>query len=188
MFVDESLRRGRPTQTDDSASLSDRRARARTRPDRRAAARPGRDVNVGEATRRAKLPPKTLRYYDEVGIVSPGRAPSGYREYTDADVHRLRFVQRARGLGFSVGDCRALLSLYVDEHRASREAKRVVEHQLETIDRKVAELESIRAVLQRLAADCDGDDRPDCPILDELGIHGDGAIDAFLDAPSASGR
>ena len=145
-------------------------------------------MNVGEAARRAKLPPKTLRYYDEIGIVSPARAASGYREYTEADVHRLRFVQRARGLGFSVGDCRALLSLYVDEHRASREAKRVVEHQLETIDRKVAELESIRAVLRRLAADCDGDDRPECPILDELGIDGDGTIDAFLDKPSASKR
>ena len=145
-------------------------------------------MNVGEAARRAKLPAKTLRYYDEIGIVSPGRAASGYREYTDADVHRLRFVQRARGLGFSIEDCRALLSLYVDEHRASREAKRVVEHQLETIDRKVAELESIRGVLRRLAADCDGDDRPECPILDELGIEGDGAIDAFLDEPRAPKR
>ena len=81
-----------------------------------------------------------------------------------------------------------MLSLYADEHRASREAKRVVEHQLETIDRKLAELESIRGVLQRLAADCDGDDRPECPILDELGIDGDGTIDAFLDEPRASKR
>ena len=83
-------------------------------------------------------------------------------------------------------DCRALLSLYADECRASREVKRVVEHQLETIDRKVAELESIRAVLQRLAAD--GDDRPECPILDELGIDGSGTIDAFLDEPHAPER
>ena len=81
-----------------------------------------------------------------------------------------------------------LLSLYADEDRASREVKRVVEHQLETIDRKVAELESIRGVLQRLAAGCDGDDRPRCPILDELGTDGDGAIDAFLDEPGAPGR
>ena len=142
-------------------------------------------MNVGEAARLAKLAPKTLRYYDEVGIVSPARGSSGYREYNDSDVHRLRFVQRARGLGFSVDDCRALLSLYADEHRASREAKRVVEHQLQTIDRKVAELESIRGVLRRLAADCDGDDRPECPILDELGSGGDGVIDTFLDEPRA---
>ena len=187
MFVDEPDGVP-PIQTDESASPPESHVRARSAPDRRTGARPGRDMNVGEAARLAKLAPKTLRYYDEVGIVSPARAPSGYREYTEADVHRLRFVQRARGLGFSVEDCRALLSLYVDEHRASREAKRVVEHQLETIDRKLAELESIRGVLQRLAADCDGDDRPECPILDELGSGGNGTIDAFLDEPHASER
>ncbi len=174
----------RPTRIDASARLP--RRRVRSRPERRGAARPEGGVNVGEAARHAKLAPKTLRYYDEVGLVSPARAPSGYRKYTDADVHRLRFVQRARGLGFSVEDCRALLSLYADEHRASREAKRVVEHQLEAIDRKLAELESIRGVLRRLAADCDGDDRPECPILDELGSGGKGSIDAFLDEPRAS--
>ena len=145
-------------------------------------------MNVGEAARRSKLPAKTLRYYDEIGIVSPARAASGYREYSESDVHRLRFLQRARGLGFPLEDCRMLLSLYADERRASREVKGIVEHQLETIDRKLAELESIRAVLRRLADGCDGDDRPDCPILDEFGTRGSGVIDALLDESPPEGR
>ncbi len=144
-------------------------------------------MNVGEAARRAKLPPKTLRYYDEIGIVSPARAVSGYREYSERDVHQLRFLQRARGLGFSLDDCRELLSLYNDEHRASREVKEIIEHQLETIERKLAELESIRGVLRRLADGCEGDDRPECPILEEFGVDGAGVIDAFLSEPSARG-
>ena len=113
--------------------------------------------------------------------MSPERAESGYRRYTEADVHLLRFVHRARGLGFPVEDCRVLLSLYTDEARASREVKRIARQQLVEIERRMRELESIRRVLGRLAAECDGDDRPNCPILDELGGDGRGAIDEFLD-------
>lgn len=137
-------------------------------------------MNVKEAARRSHLPPKTLRYYDEIGIVVPARLASGYREYGEPDVHRLRFLHRARGLGFSLDECRTLLSLYGDEHRTSREVKAVVEHQLGTVERKVRELESIRDVLRKLAADCEGDDRPECPILDEFSVGGGGLIDAFL--------
>ena len=144
-------------------------------------------MNVGEAARRSKLAPKTLRYYDEIGIVSPARSASGYREYSESDVHRLRFLQRARGVGFSLDDCRMLLSLYADGGRVSREVKGIVEHQLETIERKLVELESIRAVLRRLVDGCEGDDRPDCPILQEFGVRGSGVVDAPLDEPSPEG-
>ena len=125
-------------------------------------------MNIGEAAAAAGLPPKTLRYYDEVGLVVPGRSPSGYREYGARDVHRLRFLQRARGLGFSLEECRSLLSLYDDDTRASEDVKSIVEARVADIDRKLAELHSIRDVLSRLADDCQGDARPDCPILDEL--------------------
>lgn len=137
-------------------------------------------MNVGEAARRSGLAAKTLRYYDEIGLVTPARASSGYRQYSENDVHRLRFVHRARGLGFALEDCRVLLSLYSDERRASREVKRIAEQQLVEIDRRMRELDSIRQVLGRLAESCDGDDRAECPILDELGAEGAGAIDAFL--------
>ena len=131
-------------------------------------------VNIGEAAAAAGLPPKTLRYYDEVGLVVPARSASGYREYAERDVHRLRFLQRSRGLGFSLDECRSLLSLYDDDTRASEDVKSIVEARLRDIDRKLAELHSIRDVLARLARDCQGDARPDCPILDELA--GDAAI------------
>ena len=134
-------------------------------------------MNVGEAARRSGLPSKTLRYYDEIGLVSPARADSGYRSYSEGDVHRLRFVHRARRLGFPIEDCRLLLSLYGDEGRASREVKRIAQQKLVEIDRRMEELRSIRRVLGRLAASCDGDERPACPILDELGADEHGPID-----------
>ena len=143
-------------------------------------------MNVSEAARRSGLSPKTLRYYDQIGLMSPARAESGYRRYTEADVQLLRFVHRARGLGFPIEDCRLLLSLYTDEERASREVKRIARQQLVEIERRMEELDSIRQVLGRLAAACDGDDRPDCPILDELGSDGKGVIDDFLDSSESA--
>jgi len=125
-------------------------------------------MNIGEAAVVVGLPPKTLRYYDEIELVVPARSTSGYRQYSERDVHRLRFLQRSRGLGFSLDECRLLLSLYDDDTRASEDVKSIVEARLLEIDRKLAELRSIRDVLRRLAADCQGDTRPDCPILDEL--------------------
>ena len=146
-------------------------------------------MNVGEAARRAGLSPKTLRYYDEVGVVSPARAESGYRAYSEGDVQRLRFLGRARRLGFPLERCRTLLSLYTDEARHSREVKRVVAEQVAEIERRVRALESIRDTLERLAAGCRGDDRPECPILDEFGAADDGAIEAFLeDSEPVPGR
>ena len=113
-----------------------------------------------------------LRYYDEVGLVVPARSDSGYRDYSGADVHRLRFLQRARTLGFTIEQCRDLMSLYADTSRASHDVKAMVQTKLVEIDRKLAELVSLRDTLETLAGACRGDDRPDCPILDDLaGTH-----------------
>ena len=125
-------------------------------------------MNISEAAGRCGLPIKTVRYYDEIELVVPGRSSSGYREYTIADVHRLRFVARARSLGFSIDDCRHLLSLYEDDQRASADVKAIVEEKLIEVDRKLQELESIRKTLQHLSRNCRGDNRPECPILDDL--------------------
>ena len=139
-------------------------------------------MNIGDAAERSALSAKTLRYYDEVGLVVPARSASGYRDYSTADVHRLRFLQRARGLGFSLEECRLLLSLYDDTGRASEDVKSIVERKVAEIDTKIAELGSIRDALSALAHDCQGDSRPNCPILD--GLAGDGDPDAPPVRPS----
>ncbi len=125
-------------------------------------------MNVGEAARRAGLPIKTLHYYEEIGLVRPGRRPNGYRSYSDQDVHKLRFLQRARGLGFSIEECRTLLALYDDENRASADVRAVAMAHLEKVRRKIEELKTIEAVIDDLVNNCQGDHRPDCPILKDL--------------------
>jgi len=128
-------------------------------------------MNIGTAAEKAGLPPKTIRYYEDIGLLSPSRAGNGYRDYSMADVHRLRFLQRSRSLGFSVEECRQLLSLYADSARESAEVKALAEAKLAEIDRKLAELAELRAALSHLVDACHGDDRPDCPILDGLAGH-----------------
>jgi len=91
-------------------------------------------MNIGEAASRCGLPVKTVRYYDDIKLIIPARTDSGYREYNSFDVHRLRFVARARGLGFSIEDCRHLLSLYDDSERASSDVKAIVRQKLREID------------------------------------------------------
>ncbi len=125
-------------------------------------------MNIGQAAARTNLPPKTIRYYEDIALVTPGRGSNGYRRYSDKDVHRLRFVQRARSLGFSIEECRSLLSLYQDEHRASADVKALALDKVAEIDRKIADLQSLRSTLATLAEKCHGDDRPDCPIIDDL--------------------
>lgn len=125
-------------------------------------------MNIGEAASQSGLPVKTLRYYDDISLIIAARTDSGYREYNSLDVHRLRFVARARSLGFSIEDCRHLLSLYEDNDRASLDVKAIVKQKLREIDIKVEELQSIRKTLQHLSRHCRGDNRPDCPILDDL--------------------
>lgn len=125
-------------------------------------------MNVGEAARRSNLPAKTLRYYEEIGLIAPDRADNGYRSYSNEDVHRLAFIQRARSLGFSIEECRQLMSLYRDRSRASHDVRELAVAHVASIEAKIAELDSMRRVLTRLVSACHGDDRPDCPILDDF--------------------
>lgn len=125
-------------------------------------------MQIRDVAETAGLPAKTIRYYEEIGLVRPERRENGYRDYSDEDIHRLRFLQRARGLGFSIEDCRALLSLYDEKGRESADVRAIAEAHLEEIDRKIRELQSLRGTLAHLVRACHGDDRPDCPILDDL--------------------
>ncbi|MBO6754736.1 MAG: Cu(I)-responsive transcriptional regulator [Roseibium sp.] len=125
-------------------------------------------MNISSASQQSGLPLKTIRYYEDISLVRPARAANGYRDYSHADVHLLKFVQRARSLGFSIDECRLLLSLYQDENRASAEVKALALAKIEEIDSKIADLKSLRATLSTLAAHCHGDNRPDCPIIDDL--------------------
>lgn len=126
-------------------------------------------MNIGEAAKQSGVPAKTIRYYEEIGLMpKAGRTASGYRAYTTAEVETLKFIQRARSLGFSVKDVGDLLTLWRDRERASADVRRIAEGQVQAVERKIAELEAIRRTLQGLIHRCHGDDRPDCPILDEL--------------------
>jgi MerR family transcriptional regulator, copper efflux regulator len=129
-------------------------------------------MNIGHASDRSGLPPKTIRYYEEIGLVIPDREPNGYRDYSDNHVHVLRFVQRARALGFSIEECRVLLELYGDKSRASADVKAIVSAKLGEIDEKLRALGELRATLETLVRHCHGDDRPECPIIEDLAQQG----------------
>jgi Cu(I)-responsive transcriptional regulator len=125
-------------------------------------------MNISDAANECGLPAKTIRYYEDIGLVTPGRLENGYRDYGEDDLHKLRFLQRARGLGFSVEDCRVLLSLYEDRNRASADVKQIAKTHLAEIERKIAELQSLQKTLSHLVHACHGDDRPHCPIINDL--------------------
>ncbi|OCJ09259.1 Cu(I)-responsive transcriptional regulator [Rhizobium sp. AC44/96] len=125
-------------------------------------------MNIGQASERSGLPAKTIRYYEDIGLINPDRSDNGYRDYAVADVHKLRFLQKSRGLGFSVEECRQLLALYEDKSRASADVKELTQAKLTEIDRKIRELTELRRTLEHLVHACHGNDRPDCPILEEL--------------------
>ncbi|MBD8890639.1 Cu(I)-responsive transcriptional regulator [Roseibium litorale] len=125
-------------------------------------------MNIGDAAEQAKLPRKTIRYYEEIGLINPLRSENGYRDYSPIDVHRLRFLQRSRSLGFTIEECRLLLSLYDDKHRASADVKAIAEAKVHEIDQKIKELTELKATLSALAHSCHGDRRPDCPIINDL--------------------
>ncbi|MBO6519999.1 MAG: Cu(I)-responsive transcriptional regulator [Rhodospirillales bacterium] len=125
-------------------------------------------MNVRDAAERSGLPSKTVRYYDEIGLVVPDRRGNGYRDYDDRAVQKLAFLKRARQLGFSIEDCRHLLSLYEDKDRASADVKALAEAHLKEINVRLAELEHLRDTLKHLIHACHGDNRPDCPILADL--------------------
>lgn len=125
-------------------------------------------MNVGEAALASGLPAKTIRYYEKIGLIAPERAANGYRTYGPDDIHRLHFLRRARSLGFPVEDCRQLMALYRDKGRSSQSVRDIAVAHVEAIDRKLRELEAMRATLRTLIEACHGDHRPECPILDDI--------------------
>ena len=126
-------------------------------------------MTIGEVARRSGVPSKTIRYYESVGLVrEPGRSDNGYRRYGPRSVDELRFVQRARSLGFTIKEVGSLLALWGDEQRRSAEVKEMALAHVADVERKIEQLQSIRRTLLELAERCHGDDRPDCPILDQL--------------------
>lgn len=125
-------------------------------------------MNVKDASEVTGLPAKTIRYYEEVGLVTPARSGNGYRVYQPSDIQKLAFIGRARGLGFALDDCRRLLSLYEDQSRSSADVKALAKSHVAEINSKLKELRAIKAELNRLIGACHGDDRPDCPIVEDL--------------------
>jgi Cu(I)-responsive transcriptional regulator len=128
-------------------------------------------MHIGQASEASGLPAKTIRYYEEIGLVSSDRRGNNYRDYSDTALHNLRFLARARALGFSIEECRQLLSLYADKSRASADVRQLASTHIGEIDAKIAELKAMRHTLSRLVEACHGDRRPDCPILEDLAGH-----------------
>ncbi|MFA3920734.1 Cu(I)-responsive transcriptional regulator [Ruegeria hyattellae] len=129
-------------------------------------------MNIGDVSDRSGLPAKTIRYYEEIGLISPARDHNGYRRFAEQDLHKLAFLARARALGFTIEECRALLALYEDDTRASADVKRIARDHLRRIEAKIADLRAMRDTLTELVDACAGDSRPDCPILRDLGREG----------------
>ena len=126
-------------------------------------------MNIGQASARSGVSAKMVRHYESLGLLpTVARTDAGYRQYGDAEVHTLRFVRRARELGFSMAEIAELLKLWQNRRRASRDVKRIAEVHIQDLDRRIAEMTAMRRTLERLAGCCHGDQRPDCPILDEL--------------------
>lgn len=132
-------------------------------------------MNIGDVARQAGLPAKTIRYYEEIGLIRPLRDGNGYRAFRDSDLHKLAFIARARSLGFSIEECRKLLALYEDRGRASADVKALAEAHLTQIAAKIDELRAMETTLRTLVSACAGDHRPDCPILTGLAQPKDGA-------------
>lgn len=126
-------------------------------------------MNIGQAATASGVSAKMLRHYEAIGLMPRAkRTTANYRRYTEGDVHTLRFIRTARDLGFSIDDIRALLALWRDRARPSRDVKRLAERHVGELRARIAELEAMLAALEHLARHCHGNDRPDCPILDGL--------------------
>jgi Cu(I)-responsive transcriptional regulator len=125
-------------------------------------------LNIGEAAAASGVTAKMIRYYETIGLVTPGRTGANYRVYGDEDVHRLRFIRRARSLGFSMEETQHLLALWDDKERASGEVKRLASAHIVELNRKIAEMQGMVDTLSELVACCHGDHRPNCPILADL--------------------
>jgi len=126
-------------------------------------------MNIGQAAAASGVSAKMIRYYESIRLIPKTvRTESGYRVYSDSDVHTLRFIRRARDLGFSVEQIADLVSLWRDRERASKDVKRIALEHVGLLERKIAELQEMAGTLKHLANNCHGDGRPDCPIIAEL--------------------
>lgn len=126
-------------------------------------------MNIGKASKITGLSTKTLRYYEEIDLVkASNRSENGYRNYSNADIEQLRFVQRARQTGFNIDECRTLLSLYTDQSRKSKHVKALVLEKAERVEKQIAELQWMHDYLIELASHCHANEEPHCAILDEL--------------------
>jgi Cu(I)-responsive transcriptional regulator len=126
-------------------------------------------LNIGEAAKASGVSAKMIRHYEDTGVVPrPPRTVAGYRLYREADVHTLRFVHRARELGFPIKDVAALVALWRNRRRSSAEVHRVASRHLATLEKKIEQMEAMRRTLHHLLHACHGDERPECPILDDL--------------------
>jgi MerR family transcriptional regulator, copper efflux regulator len=127
-------------------------------------------MNIGEAAAASGVTAKMIRYYESIGLLPlPRRSASGYRHYEANDIHRLRFVRRARDFGFSMEQIEDLLALWTDQSRPSKDVKTIALAHVAELDQKISHLRSMRNALNHLAECCHGDHRPDCPILEDLG-------------------
>lgn len=125
-------------------------------------------MNIGDASAKSGLPAKTIRYYEDIGLVIADRQPNGYRDYSSEHIERLSFLKRAREFGFPIEDCRKLLGLYDDEHRHIAEVKALAAHHLEELQLKAQEIQGLAETLRGLVEACSGEDDDDCPIIAEL--------------------
>lgn len=130
-------------------------------------------VNIGMASRMSGVTPKMIRHYESLGLLPPvGRTDSGYRQYTEAEVHTLRFIKRARELGFPMTDIGELVGLWRNRRRASGSVKRIAQQHAQVLSQRIVAMQAMQRTLEHLIHCCQGDERPDCPILDDLaGLH-----------------
>ncbi|MGG6341725.1 Cu(I)-responsive transcriptional regulator [Stenotrophomonas indicatrix] len=144
-------------------------------------------MNIGEASKASSVSAKMIRYYEQIGLIPPAeRTGAGYRAYSQADVHRLRFIRRARDLGFSVAEITDLLGLWNDTSRHSADVKRLAEQHIDDLEQRIENMRQMADTLKSLISCCAGDDRPECPILQRLGEGEEGA--GPVAAPSGAVR
>jgi MerR family transcriptional regulator, copper efflux regulator len=131
-------------------------------------------VNIGEAASESGVNAKMIRHYEAIGLLEPAhRRPNAYRDYGSREIHELKFIRRARRLGFSVAEIGALLTLWRDRDRPSRDVRRIAEAHLVDLEARIAEMRAMAKTLRELVHKCHGDDRPDCPILEDLAARQD---------------